>query len=86
MIYLEPASLGWAPLVESWINTLPDIIKDERKYITGLFQWAVPPCLRFLRKSCKVCLHNAFFNEHCLDYDILLAFRLTQTSKARFYF
>jgi len=53
MIYLEPASLGWNPLVESWINTLPDVIKTEHKYIMGLFQWAVPPSLRFLRKFCK---------------------------------
>eukprot|EP00794_Sanderia_malayensis_P007414 gene7414-8234_t len=53
MIYLEPSSLGWAPLLDSWINTLPDYIKAEHKYTHGLFHWAVPPCLRFLRKNCK---------------------------------
>ena len=55
MIYLEPASLGWEPVLKSWINTLPDALKNEHeKLITALFQWALPVSINFVRKQCKV--------------------------------
>ena len=55
MIYLEPASLGWRPLLKSWINTLPDFIQnDHEKTITALFDWMVAPLLYFVKKQCKV--------------------------------
>ncbi|XP_015752501.1 PREDICTED: dynein heavy chain 12, axonemal-like [Acropora digitifera] len=54
MIYLEPASLGWQPLLKSWINTLPDTLKNEHeKLITALFEWSLPVCISFVRKQCK---------------------------------
>ncbi|XP_065670290.1 dynein axonemal heavy chain 12 isoform X3 [Hydra vulgaris] len=54
MVYFEPSSLGWKPLLESWINTIPNILRvDQDKYIKALFSWAVPPLLYFLRKNCK---------------------------------
>uniref|UniRef100_A0A8C5R657 Dynein axonemal heavy chain 12 n=1 Tax=Leptobrachium leishanense TaxID=445787 RepID=A0A8C5R657_9ANUR len=58
MIYLEPLQLGWLPLVKSWLNTLPEALqaKDNLALINELFQWLIPPSLRFLRKQCKVWL------------------------------
>ncbi|XP_066919650.1 dynein axonemal heavy chain 12-like [Clytia hemisphaerica] len=54
MIYLEPSSLGWRPVLQSWINTLPEILRGENeKVITGLFEWVCPPLLYFVRKNCK---------------------------------
>ncbi|XP_057312411.1 dynein axonemal heavy chain 12-like isoform X2 [Hydractinia symbiolongicarpus] len=54
MIYLEPSSLGWRPLLQSWINTLPEVIKTGyEQVIKALFEWLVPPLLYFLRKKCK---------------------------------
>ena len=57
MIYMEPSMLGWQPLMESWINTLPSTITDENKeLIIELYTRMVPCCLNFVRKSgCKVC-------------------------------
>lgn len=55
MIYLEPASLGWQPILKSWINTLPDALtKEHDKLITALFQWALPVSISFVRRQCKV--------------------------------
>ncbi|XP_073425921.1 dynein axonemal heavy chain 12 [Dendrobates tinctorius] len=55
MIYLEPQQLGWAPLVKSWLNTLPDALKakEHLALLEELFKWLVQPSLQFLRKQCK---------------------------------
>lgn len=31
MIYMEPASLGWTPLLYSWLNTLPAALNENIK-------------------------------------------------------
>ena len=56
MIYMEPSMLGWEPLMESWLNTLPDTITDENKaLIKEMYTRMIPCCLNFVRKSgCKV--------------------------------
>ncbi|KAG8431885.1 hypothetical protein GDO86_019599 [Hymenochirus boettgeri] len=55
MIYLEPSQLGWNPLVKSWFSTLPEPLqaKEHAALLEQLFQWLIPPALRFLRKQCK---------------------------------
>uniref|UniRef100_A0A8C9VGH6 Dynein axonemal heavy chain 12 n=1 Tax=Scleropages formosus TaxID=113540 RepID=A0A8C9VGH6_SCLFO len=55
MIYMEPSQLGWEPLVSSWLNTLPEPLKEPEKtsLLTELFHWLVPPSLRMLRKHCR---------------------------------
>lgn len=55
MIYLEPSSLGWEPVLQSWCNTLPDELNSEHgKLIMALFHWALPVSISFVRKHCKV--------------------------------
>lgn len=55
MIYLEPVTLGWRPIVKSWLNALPWFISDETKGIlNALFEWLVQPCIDFIRHRCKV--------------------------------
>nr|XP_046251760.1 dynein axonemal heavy chain 12 isoform X2 [Scatophagus argus] len=55
MIFMEPAQLGWDPLVISWMNTLPDTLRgpESRSLVLELFHWLVPPALRMLRKHCR---------------------------------
>ncbi|KAG2451278.1 hypothetical protein HYH02_003884 [Chlamydomonas schloesseri] len=54
MVYLEPHQLGWQPLLASWINTLPRTLGPKiRAHIEKLFEWLIPPCLRFVRHDAK---------------------------------
>ncbi|KAH6601980.1 hypothetical protein BASA61_001578 [Batrachochytrium salamandrivorans] len=54
MIYMDPDSLGWHPIMLSWLNTLPLGVSDSHKsFISQLFDWIVPPCLEFVDKQCR---------------------------------
>jgi len=62
MIYLEPVTLGWRPLMLSWINTLPAALSNNhREFIIDFFEWVVDPLLEFIRKNCKVCTGHCFY-------------------------
>lgn len=76
MVYMEPSMLGWQPLVQSWLNTLPSSINDgHKKLIVDLYHSMLPACLDFVSKSgFKVNLaHYAYMYvqilcEFCLNY------------------
>ena len=52
MIYMEPSSLGWRPLVKSWLHKLPETLTDQFKtVINDMFERFVDPCLQLLRKG-----------------------------------
>ncbi|GLC41774.1 hypothetical protein PLESTM_001238200 [Pleodorina starrii] len=54
MVYLEPHQLGWRPLVQSWIASLPSFLGDvHRVHLLALFDWLLPVSLRFLRRELK---------------------------------
>eukprot|EP00795_Rhopilema_esculentum_P009610 gene9610-17369_t len=54
MIYLEPHQLGWQPLMESYMETLPETLtKEQRELVRELFNWLIQPCLDFIRHECK---------------------------------
>ncbi|MED6291229.1 Dynein heavy chain 3, axonemal, partial [Characodon lateralis] len=53
MIYMEPQQLGWSPLRDSYLNTLPKSLGVEHiELIMDLFDWLVQPCLDFIDKEC----------------------------------
>lgn len=53
MIYVEPRVLGWKPFLDSWINILNPIWKENHENeIKELFHWLMDPCLEFIRKNC----------------------------------
>jgi dynein heavy chain len=54
MIYMEPDAIGWEPMMQCWLNTLPVYIQNQQKeLIATLFNWIVPPCLDFIQGSCR---------------------------------
>ncbi|XP_053412126.1 dynein axonemal heavy chain 3 [Nycticebus coucang] len=54
MIYMEPHQLGWKPLKDSYMDTLPSCLSDEHKeLVNDMFMWLVQPCLDFCRLQCK---------------------------------
>jgi len=60
MIYLEPSTLGWHPMLKSWVNTLPQSLQTDESssVVFTMFDWLVDPCITFVKKSCKVREHN----------------------------
>ncbi|XP_011917766.1 PREDICTED: dynein heavy chain 3, axonemal [Cercocebus atys] len=54
MIYMEPHQLGWKPLKDSYMDTLPSSLTEEHKeLVNDMFMWLVQPCLEFGRLHCK---------------------------------
>ncbi|XP_029012096.1 dynein axonemal heavy chain 12 [Betta splendens] len=55
MIYMESSQLGWEPLVNSWMNTIPEPLQspDSHSLLLELFHWLLPPALKMLRKHCR---------------------------------
>ncbi|XP_078413797.1 dynein axonemal heavy chain 3 [Cetorhinus maximus] len=54
MIYLEPHQLGWTPLKDSYMDTLPSTVTAEHKgLINDMFHWLIQPCLDFTRLHCR---------------------------------
>jgi len=58
MIYFEPVSLGWKPLLDSWMHDLPEEWKSEGsgEYLNDLCVWILTNSLKFVRKQCKMML------------------------------
>jgi len=64
MIYLEPVTLGWRPLMLSWLNTLPEVLTTNNgQFIVDFFEWVIDPLLEFVRKNCKV--SSEYFCRNC---------------------
>ncbi|KAF7398391.1 hypothetical protein HZH66_006288 [Vespula vulgaris] len=51
MIYMEPVSLGWRPLLTSWMNTLPPSINEHVKnHLEEMYVRFCPPLLHLIRR------------------------------------
>ncbi|XP_028914074.1 dynein heavy chain 3, axonemal isoform X2 [Ornithorhynchus anatinus] len=54
MIYMEAHQLGWQPLKDSYMDTLPNTLSNEhRELVKDMFNWLIQPCLDFIRLKCK---------------------------------
>uniref|UniRef100_A0A673U890 Dynein axonemal heavy chain 3 n=1 Tax=Suricata suricatta TaxID=37032 RepID=A0A673U890_SURSU len=54
MIYMEPHQLGWKPLKDSYMDTLPtSLTKEHKELVNDMFMWLVQPCLEFIHLHCK---------------------------------
>ena len=53
MIYLEPATFGWRPILTSWLLQLPPALADHTPLISSLVDWLVPPCLDLVQRKLK---------------------------------
>lgn len=70
MIYMEPSSLGYEPILKSWINNLPELLTPWlRTFIyESLFLRFCRPLLYLLRHS-KVTVDNIFlYSSSYYDY------------------
>lgn len=72
MVYVEPSSIGFWPLITSWEQKLVDNylgIQEAFPMIKAMLKWLVDPCVDFIRKHCKeliatspINLVNSFLN------------------------
>ncbi|XP_042559183.1 dynein axonemal heavy chain 3 isoform X2 [Clupea harengus] len=54
MIYMEPHQLGWTPLRDSYMDTLPTSLSEEHiELVTDLFDWLLQPSLEFITHECR---------------------------------
>ena len=53
MVYAEPAAIGFEPVFESWLNTLPITLEPHKERIRDLFEWIVPQTLEFIQHDIK---------------------------------
>ena len=53
--YMEPARLGWRPFFDSWLNTLPDPLRNDSTtdHLRAMFEWLIEPLSVFLRDNTK---------------------------------
>ena len=52
MIYMEPSTLGWRPLVKSWLNEMPTSLTELYKStINDLFERFCDACIQLVRKG-----------------------------------
>ncbi len=53
MVYLEPTSFGWRPLLRSWLLSLPAALQEQRALLEALVDWLVDPCLNLVFRKLK---------------------------------
>ena len=52
MVYMEPKSLGWRVLVDSWVLDLPSpLTEDDKAYIHSLIIWVADYLLEYIRAN-----------------------------------
>lgn len=52
MVYMQSQLLGWRPVMLSWLATLPEAVTlEQRTELVALFDWILPPMLRFAQKE-----------------------------------
>jgi len=52
MIYMEPSTLGWRPVVKSWLNEMPSSITEMYKStVNDLFERFCDACIQLVRKG-----------------------------------
>ncbi|XP_025972035.2 dynein axonemal heavy chain 3 [Dromaius novaehollandiae] len=60
MIYMDPQQLGWKPLKDSYMDTLPtNLQKEHRELVNDMFMWLIQPCLDFIHLHCKVIVQTS---------------------------
>lgn len=79
MIYMEPQTLGWRPLVKSWMNRLPSTLTEVHKSVLNdMFERFVDAGLQLVHKSgVKVKHIFQFFSCHeilCLATNLIVLY------------
>lgn len=50
-MYIDNSVIGWMPLLECWIDKLPDILHEQKELILQLFKRFFPPLLGMRKRN-----------------------------------
>jgi len=54
VVFMEPARLGWEPILQSWLQQLPkSTLREQSEHILGVMHWLLMPSLFFVTEYCK---------------------------------
>ena len=53
MVFMESQQLGWRPLKDSFLQSLPSTLfaPDQISSLDDMFEWLVPACMKHVRTS-----------------------------------
>lgn len=72
MVYVEPSSMGWKPLKQSWLRMMTENycpLRDYMLMIEALIDWLVDPCIDVVKRYCKEPIPTSSINlaRSCLN-------------------
>lgn len=78
MVYMEPESMGKKHFIDSYLMTVPDIVKQKKSFVSGfmrLLDSYMYPMLKFIRDNCNECIEtpdNNLINSFIKIFDVLV--------------
>lgn len=58
MVFLEPDILGWEPLIDSFVQTIPETIQNKKEHMTTILKWLFSVTLAWSYKFGKFLVHD----------------------------
>ena len=80
MVYLEPSSFGWRPLLTSWLTSLPAALQEHRALLLALVDWLVEPCLNLVFRKLKELVSTSESN---LTRSLMYLFQMLMTEASK---
>ncbi|XP_050716714.1 dynein axonemal heavy chain 3-like isoform X3 [Eriocheir sinensis] len=60
MIYMESKELGWRPLKDSYLESLPGAVKPEvKQMLDQVIEWLLPPLFDFVMSKCRFMIQTS---------------------------
>jgi dynein heavy chain, axonemal len=54
MIFCETRNIGWEAVRNIWVNTLSEVVLQQKIFLCGLFDWLFPVVTQFVSKFCRM--------------------------------
>eukprot|EP00945_MAST-04E_sp_MAST-4E-sp1_P004103 g4103.t1 len=54
VVYMEPGRLGWRPLLDSWLENLPEGLVKHTATIEAVYMWLMQPSIFFINQYTKI--------------------------------
>ena len=58
-MFLEPKQLGWDPLVNSFIDTMPEALEKFKTHLQGILTWLIDTSISWAFRYGKFLVHKS---------------------------